>query len=490
VNDAPAERGAWWGALRRRKVVQWTVAYAAGAWLLLQVLGFAVDTYGWPSIVAQLAMLGLTLGLPVVATLAWFHGERSQQRVCNCDLCIDRRAALRKDERGSKRTSRRPTQARSLTLCRKKEEAPMATRRLPIKTVVPIPALILVGCLLVYVQQSGAAQQAAAPIVRDVIGAYEGSYTCGQGNTRFRLEVRSDDDRVLTAVFTFFLPAGSPNPTSSHAFRLQGPINANGETQLTPRAWETTPPAGWSMVGMTGRFDTGAGTFSGRIQGPGCTTYSSSRAASQTLTTGNAQSRPGQQSPRVDGAATGTAAASRPNTPQPASSSAPQQHTAATQAPTAVQEEVSDPLAESRANCETDIVLMNFYDCACYAQRTVEVLNQSRVVRPPPYVPDGPPTTAKADNPKLVEYVAALSRYNEAVGKAREAAATTTACISASAISKWVHQQVDHLNLPGRPPIGGDCVAEAVTRQYQRNPNPNSNYVQGLLSQAAPPCQR
>jgi TolB-like protein/Tfp pilus assembly protein PilF len=90
VTDAPIERGAvsWWGSLRRRKVVQWTVAYAAGAWVTLQVLGFAADTYGWPAIVAQLAMLGLALGLPVVVTLAWFHGERSQQRVTGRELAI------------------------------------------------------------------------------------------------------------------------------------------------------------------------------------------------------------------------------------------------------------------------------------------------------------------------------------------------------------------------------------------------------------------
>jgi len=66
VNDTPAEREAEniWTTLRRRKVVQWTVAYSAGGGVLLQVLGFAADTYGWPTIVAQLAMLGLALGLP------------------------------------------------------------------------------------------------------------------------------------------------------------------------------------------------------------------------------------------------------------------------------------------------------------------------------------------------------------------------------------------------------------------------------------------
>jgi TolB-like protein/Tfp pilus assembly protein PilF len=90
LTDTPTERAAEsaWTRLRRRKVVQWTVAYAAGAWATLEVLGFAADTYGWPAIVAQLAMLGLALGLPVVVTLAWFHGERSEQRVTGRELAI------------------------------------------------------------------------------------------------------------------------------------------------------------------------------------------------------------------------------------------------------------------------------------------------------------------------------------------------------------------------------------------------------------------
>jgi len=90
VNDAPAERGgdSAWTRLRRRKVVQWSVAYAAGAWVLLQVLDFAADAFGWPAITKPLAILGVAIGLPVVVTLAWFHGERSQQRVSGRELAI------------------------------------------------------------------------------------------------------------------------------------------------------------------------------------------------------------------------------------------------------------------------------------------------------------------------------------------------------------------------------------------------------------------
>ena len=70
------------------------LAYAAGAWVLLQVLGFATDTYGWPTVIAQLAMLGLTLGLPIVVTLAWYHGDRGQQRITALRACGTDSAAL------------------------------------------------------------------------------------------------------------------------------------------------------------------------------------------------------------------------------------------------------------------------------------------------------------------------------------------------------------------------------------------------------------
>jgi TolB-like protein/Tfp pilus assembly protein PilF len=90
VTDTPTERAPAdvWTRLRRRKVVQWSLAYAAGAWALLQVLGFAADSFGWPGIIKPLAMLGLVLGLPVVLTLAWYHGERAQQRVTGQELGI------------------------------------------------------------------------------------------------------------------------------------------------------------------------------------------------------------------------------------------------------------------------------------------------------------------------------------------------------------------------------------------------------------------
>ena len=90
MTATPVEREAegTWTRLRRRKVVQWGVAYAAGAWALLEVLGFATDAFAWPAMTKPLAMLGLAVGLPIVVALAWYHGDRGQQRVTGTELAV------------------------------------------------------------------------------------------------------------------------------------------------------------------------------------------------------------------------------------------------------------------------------------------------------------------------------------------------------------------------------------------------------------------
>jgi TolB-like protein len=87
-----AETGDWtertWAKLRRRKVAQWGIAYAAGAWGLLQGLEFVTDTFHWPEQFQQLATIALLVGLPIVLVLAWYHGDRGQQRVTATELMI------------------------------------------------------------------------------------------------------------------------------------------------------------------------------------------------------------------------------------------------------------------------------------------------------------------------------------------------------------------------------------------------------------------
>ena len=60
--------------LKERKLVQWTVAYLAGAWVVLQVLDVLAGLY-----VGVLLVVGA--GFLVTLVLAWYHGEKGRQRV-------------------------------------------------------------------------------------------------------------------------------------------------------------------------------------------------------------------------------------------------------------------------------------------------------------------------------------------------------------------------------------------------------------------------
>ena len=77
-----------WYALRRRKVVQWGIAYVAGALGLLQVIENVGDAFGWPGELRQIAILVLLTGLPVVLVIAWYHGDRGEQLVTSVELAI------------------------------------------------------------------------------------------------------------------------------------------------------------------------------------------------------------------------------------------------------------------------------------------------------------------------------------------------------------------------------------------------------------------
>ena len=70
--DTPTERDATstWAKLRRRKVVQWGIVYAAGAWGFLQGLEYVTETFQLPDQVRPLATLaflainGITIEMP------------------------------------------------------------------------------------------------------------------------------------------------------------------------------------------------------------------------------------------------------------------------------------------------------------------------------------------------------------------------------------------------------------------------------------------
>src|SRR4051812_44690578 len=74
--------------LKQRKLVQWTLAYAAAAFALLQGIDIIAQRFGWPGQTMRFVIIGLSVGFFVTLVLAWYHGERGAQRVTGTELLI------------------------------------------------------------------------------------------------------------------------------------------------------------------------------------------------------------------------------------------------------------------------------------------------------------------------------------------------------------------------------------------------------------------
>ena len=85
---APAVPSNVWARIRDHKVAQWTLAYAAAAYTLLHAVEMVSGALDWPHLIVRAVTLLLFLGLPIAATLAWYHGHRAQHRVSGPELAI------------------------------------------------------------------------------------------------------------------------------------------------------------------------------------------------------------------------------------------------------------------------------------------------------------------------------------------------------------------------------------------------------------------
>ena len=74
--------------LRKRKLVEWALAYLAGAWLLMQLVEVLSDRWPVPMGVQRGIDLVLLVGFFVALTLAWYHGEKGRQGVTGPELLI------------------------------------------------------------------------------------------------------------------------------------------------------------------------------------------------------------------------------------------------------------------------------------------------------------------------------------------------------------------------------------------------------------------
>src|SRR5436190_21948381 len=74
--------------LKQRKLVQWTLAYVAAAFALLQGIDIVAQRFGWPEQTMRFVIIALSIGLLITLILAWYHGERGAQRVSGTELLI------------------------------------------------------------------------------------------------------------------------------------------------------------------------------------------------------------------------------------------------------------------------------------------------------------------------------------------------------------------------------------------------------------------
>ncbi|MEO5628239.1 MAG: hypothetical protein ABIQ62_00550 [Thermomonas sp.] len=77
-----------WQRLKQRKLVQWAVAYVAAAFALLQGVDIVAQQFGWPESLQRGITLAMVLGFFVALVLAWYHGERGEQKISNTEILI------------------------------------------------------------------------------------------------------------------------------------------------------------------------------------------------------------------------------------------------------------------------------------------------------------------------------------------------------------------------------------------------------------------
>lgn len=111
---------------------------------------------------------------------------------------------------------------------------------------------------------------------RSLSGAWSGAYTCPQGVTAMRLDLREGRAGAVEGVMTFYAHPDNPGVPSG-CFTMHGKFNAaTGKLVLRQGRWISRPDAGWYMIDLDGKIDKD-GAFTGQVGFPispgACTTF-------------------------------------------------------------------------------------------------------------------------------------------------------------------------------------------------------------------------
>ena len=74
--------------LKRRKMLQWGLAYGAGAWVVLQVLEVVAGPWNLPDEFQRAAQIVVVSGALMTLIVAWYHSESGPQRVTTSEALL------------------------------------------------------------------------------------------------------------------------------------------------------------------------------------------------------------------------------------------------------------------------------------------------------------------------------------------------------------------------------------------------------------------
>jgi adenylate cyclase len=77
-----------WRRIHEHKMVQWTIAYVAIAYGIQHAVTLTAEALEWPHAIERATMILLILGVPVMLTLAWYHGARASRRFSAAEATI------------------------------------------------------------------------------------------------------------------------------------------------------------------------------------------------------------------------------------------------------------------------------------------------------------------------------------------------------------------------------------------------------------------
>ena len=77
-----------WERIKEHKLIQWALAYVGAGLALAHGQELVAHAFGWPEIVGRLLIGALALGLPVVLTLAWYHGHKGAKQFSAGEMSI------------------------------------------------------------------------------------------------------------------------------------------------------------------------------------------------------------------------------------------------------------------------------------------------------------------------------------------------------------------------------------------------------------------